>query len=125
MIWAHQAIFDRDLAGSQVDQPAVDEVRTDAPRAFLGQHQGFTFNARKATNARADRHAGTLLKVVVHLGQPGIFERLAGRVDGVDGEGIDLTLDLVIDTLVGIEAVGWSFGFTSPAILAFWSLVSN
>src|SRR5690606_5151023 len=37
--------------------------------------------------------------------QPGILDRLAGRVDAVDDEGIDLALDLVIDPLVGIEAV--------------------
>ena len=41
-----------------------------------------------------------------HLGEPGILERLAGGIDAVDDERIDLALDLVIDALGGIEALG-------------------
>ena len=37
--------------------------------------------------------------------RPGILERLAGGVDAVDDERIDLALDLVIDALAGIEAI--------------------
>ena len=55
--------------------------------------------------------------VLVHVGEAGVFERLAGGVDRIDDERVDLALDLVIDALVGVEAIGWSFGFTSPAIV--------
>ena len=65
------------------------------------------------------------LHLVVHVGQAGILDRLAGGVDRVDDERIDLALDLVVDALVGIEAISWSLGFTSPAILAFWSVASK
>ena len=37
--------------------------------------------------------------------RPGIFERLPGGIDAIDDERIDLALDLVIDALVGVEAV--------------------
>ena len=37
--------------------------------------------------------------------QSGILDRLAGGIDAVDDEGIDLALDLVIDALVRIEAI--------------------
>ena len=37
--------------------------------------------------------------------RPGILDRLPGGVDAVDDERIDLALDLVIDALVGIEAI--------------------
>ena len=42
--------------------------------------------------------------------RPGVFERLAGGVDRVDDERVDLALDLVIDALVGVEAVGVVLG---------------
>src|SRR5262249_42341613 len=42
---------------------------------------------------------------LVHFGQPGILDRLAGGIDPEHDERIDLALDLVIDPLVRIEAV--------------------
>ena len=45
------------------------------------------------------------LRVLVHVGQAGVLERLAGGVDGVDDERVDLALDLVVDALVGVEAI--------------------
>ena len=75
------------------------------PGPFLGQHQRFALDARQAADARTDRDAGALLEIVVHVGEAGVFERLAGGVDRVDDERIDLALDLVVDALVGIEAV--------------------
>ena len=50
-------------------------------------------------------HAGANLLLFGHVGQAGILDRLAGGVDAVDDEGIDLALDLVIDALAGIEAI--------------------
>ena len=76
------------------------------PGPFLRQHQRFAFDARQAADARADRNAGALLQVVVHVGEAGVLERLAGGVDRIDDERVDLALDLVVDALVGIEAVG-------------------
>ena len=43
--------------------------------------------------------------VLAHVGQAGILERLAGGVDAVDDERVDLALDLVIDAHVGVEAI--------------------
>ena len=42
---------------------------------------------------------------LVHVGEAGILDRLAGGVDAVDDERVDLPLDLVVDALVGIEAI--------------------
>ena len=99
MVRPHQAVFDAHLARDQVDQPAVDEVRGDPARPLLGQQQAFALDARQAADARADRHAGAQPRRLVHLGQAGILQRLAGRVEAVDDERIDLPLDLVIDAL--------------------------
>jgi hypothetical protein len=44
-------------------------------------------------------------RVLVHVGQAGILDRLAGGVDAVDDERVDLALDLVVDALAGIEAI--------------------
>ena len=50
-------------------------------------------------------HAGAQPRRLVHVGQAGILDRLPGGVEAVDDERIDLALDLVIDPLVGIEAI--------------------
>ena len=105
MVRAHQPIFDRDLARREVDQPAVNEMRADPPRPLFGEHQRFALDARQAADARADRDAGALLEVLVHVGEAGILERLAGGVDRIDDERVDLALDLVVDALVGIEPI--------------------
>ena len=105
MVGTHQPIFDRDLAGDEVDQPAVDEVRADPARPLLVQHEALALDARQAADARADRNAGAQPRRFVHLGQPGVLDRLARGIDAVDDERIDLALDLVVDALVGIEAI--------------------
>ena len=110
VVGAHQAVFDADLARDQVDQPPVDEVRADPARSLFGQHQALALDPRQAADARADRAARAQLGRLVHLGQARILQRLAGRVDAVDDEGIDLALDLVIDALVGVEAVSVILG---------------
>jgi len=43
---------------------------------------------------------------LIHLGQTRIFQRLSGRIEAKDDEGVDLALDLMIDTLSRIEAPG-------------------
>ena len=105
MVRAHQAVLDRDLAGDQVDQPPVHEVRADASRAALVQYDRFRFDARQPADARADRTARTKPGLFVHLRQPGILDRLAGGIDAEHDERIDLALDLVIDPLVRIEPI--------------------
>ena len=49
--------------------------------------------------------AGAEPLLLAHVGEAGILDRLAGGVDAVDDERIDLALDLVVDPLVGIEAI--------------------
>jgi hypothetical protein len=58
----------------------------------------------QAADAGADRHADAVALFLAHVGETGILERLAGRIQAVDDEGIDLPLDLVIDALGRIEA---------------------
>ena len=106
VVGAHQPIFDRDLARDQVDQPAVDEMRRDAARPLFEADDRLALDPRQAADARADRAAGAQPLLLAHLGQPRILQRLAGGIDAVDDERIDLALDLVIDTLARIEAVG-------------------
>ena len=126
MVGAHQAVFDRNLARDEVDQPAMDEVRADPPRALSPPAPAISLSIPgKAADARADRDAGALLRLLVHVGQAGVFERLAGGVDGVDDERVDLALDLVVDALVGIEAIFVIGRLHFAGDLAFWSLASK
>ena len=105
MVRAHQAVLDRDLARDQVDQAAVDEMRADAARALFVEDDRFLLDAGKAADARPNRDAGAVALLLGHVGEAGIFERLAGGIDAVDDERIDLALDLVVDALVRIEAI--------------------
>ena len=61
VVGAHQPVFDRHLAGSEIDQPAMDEVRAHTPRPLLRQHQGFTFDPRQPADPGADGDSGPLL----------------------------------------------------------------
>ena len=75
-------------------------------RGPFARGPGFRFSMPgQAANARADRDAGAVALLLGHVGQAGILDRLAGGVDAVDDERIDLALDLVVDALVGIEAI--------------------
>src|SRR4029079_18746822 len=65
---------------------------------------------REPADARANRDAGALLEVLVHVAKPGVFKRLPCGIDSVDDERVDLPLDLVVDALVGVEAVRMILG---------------
>ena len=105
VIGAHQAVFDRDLARDEVDQPSVDEVRADPPRPLVAQHQALALDARQAADPAADRAAGAQLHFLRHVREPRILERLPRRVESEDDERIDLALDLVVDPFARIEAI--------------------
>ena len=83
----------------------MDEVRADPARPLLRQDQALALDARKAADARTDRHACTQTHLFGHVGQAGILDGLSRGVDPIDDEGVDLALDLVVDALAGIEAI--------------------
>ena len=105
MVGAHQSIFDRHLTTGQVDKTSVDEVGADPARAAFVQVDGFDLDPGKPADARADRHASANTGVLVHVGEACVLQRLAGGVDRVDDEGIDLALDLRVYPFVRIEPV--------------------
>src|SRR5436190_9459734 len=105
MIRLHQAVFDRNLPGNEIDQPAVHEVRADPARPFLVQDQTLALYPGKTANPRADRAARAQLGRLVHVEKARILDRLAGGIDAEDDERIDLALGLVIDPLVRVEAI--------------------
>ena len=106
MVGPHQAVFDRNLAGGEVDQPAVDEVRADASRALFRKHERSRFRcpAGRRCPSRSKRRRARVRSSSISV-EAGVLERLAGGVDRVDDERVDLALDLVVDALVGIEAI--------------------
>lgn len=122
MIGPHQPIFDGDLTRDQVDEPAMDEVGRDPARALMLQHQRFALDARQPANARADRAARAQPLGLAHLGQAGIFQRLARRIDAEDDERIDLPLDLVVNAQIGVESpfmvLGFHFAGNAAGIIA-------
>ena len=105
VVGAHQSVFDADLPRDEVDQPPVDEVRRDAARPLFGEHPRLAFDARQSADPRTDRTAHTQPDALGRIDQPRIFDRLAGGVDAIDDERIDLALHLVVDTNARIEAV--------------------
>ncbi len=60
---------DGDVARGKIDQPARNEERADALRAFFGHEQGGLLDALQAADARADQHARAVL-LVGGLGLP-------------------------------------------------------
>ena len=90
MIGPLEAVADRDLAGGEVDQPAGNEERADAPRAALEERDRGIVDAADAADARTDEHAGGAL-VLIGRGMPvGVVERLVGGGHRVDDEVVDL-----------------------------------
>ncbi len=106
MVRPHQPVFDRHLAGDEVDQAAVDEVRADPARPLFVQDERsrFSMPGRPPMPEPIDTPARSRV-CLVHLDQAGVLDRLAGGIDAVDDERVDLALDLVVDALVGIEAI--------------------
>ena len=119
MIGAHEAVFDGNLPGDEVDQPPMNEMRADPPRAALVKNNRFAFNARQTANARTDRYARAQFEIVIHVDKTGIFQRLASCIDPIYDERIDLALYLVIHPLVGIETVFVVLGFHFAGNSAF------
>ncbi len=83
----------------------MDEMRRDAARALVLQHQRLALDARQAANARSDRATGAEALFLAHVEQAGVLDRLPRGIDAKDDERIDLALDLVIDALVRVEAI--------------------
>ena len=106
MIGPLEAVGDRHLAAGEIDQPAGDEERRNAPRPLLVQRHRRLVDAAETADAGADQHAGVDL-ILVGLGRPvGVPERLAGGGERKDDEVVDLALLLRLHPLVGIERVG-------------------
>src|SRR5689334_8339861 len=103
MIGSLQAMLDRDVTGSEIDQPARDEERRHLARAALLQEDRGVGNAGKAADAGADQRAGGAA-LFLGRGMPvGVVERLLGGAHRVDDEVVDLALVLRLHPLVGIE----------------------
>ncbi len=121
MVGTHQTVLDRNLAGNQVDEAAMDEVRANAARPLVGQHQRFAFDARQATDPRTDGATGAQTLFLAHIVEARIAQRLAGGGNAIDDEGIDLTLDLVIHVQARIIAIFMVGGlhFAGDAALIF------
>ena len=113
MVRAHQAILDRDLARGEIDQPAVDEVQAETrPGPFSRQDRRFRFRspADRRCPSRSRPRWRSLRSSSISV-SPASSSACPAASMGVDDERIDLPLDLVIDPLVGIEAVRVILGF--------------
>ncbi len=89
----------------------MHEMRGDAPRSAFMEHDRLALNPRQAANPRTDRTTGAQPLFLGHVGQPGILQRLAGGVNAIDDEGIDLPLHLVIDAATGVKTIRVIGGF--------------
>ena len=105
VIRPHQPVFDADLPRDQVDQTAMHEMRGNAVRALLGQHQRFALDTRQTADAAANGAAGAQTRDLIHFGKASVFQRLPGGINAKDDERVDLTLNLVVHPLVGVEAI--------------------
>src|SRR5689334_25442902 len=92
MIGSLQAMLDRDVTGSEIDQPARDEERRHLARAALLQQDRGVGDAGKAADAGADQRAGGAA-LFLGGGMPvGVVERLLGGTHRKDDEVVDLAL---------------------------------
>src|SRR3546814_6547037 len=94
MVRPHQPVVDRHLAGDEVDEPAVHEMRGDAAWPLFIKNDGFAFDAGQSADSRADRAARAQPFFLGHVEKSRILDHLTGRVDSIDDERIDLALDL-------------------------------
>jgi len=98
-----QAMADRDMAGSQVDDVAGDEEGADAARAALFQKHRILGDAVDAADAGTDHHAGGATILLALRLPAGIGQRHVGGGDPVGNEVGDLALFLRLQERVGIE----------------------
>ena len=104
VVRAFEPVLDRDVARGEVDDPARDEERRDAPRALLVERDRGVIDAADAADAGADENAGGILLVGGLRLPRRVLQRLGRGGHRVDDEGIDLALLLRLHPLVGIEA---------------------
>ena len=81
----------------------MNEVRADPAWSAFLQNDRLAFDPGQTANARTDRTAGAQLEIIIHLIQPGIFQRLTGGIDAENDERIDLALNLVVNAFVRVE----------------------
>ena len=58
VIGAFEAVFDRNIAGKQVNQGARNKKRTDPPRSFFMQGDGSRLNGGQTADAGAGKNTG-------------------------------------------------------------------
>src|SRR5881275_3166210 len=105
VIGPHEPVFDRYLAGNEVDQPAMNEMRTDSPRSTLVKHDTLGFYAWKTADAGSDGNTGAQPCLLIHVREPRVFACLTGSVESEHDERVHLPLDLMINAFCRIEPV--------------------
>src|SRR5215471_12621002 len=103
MIGSFEAMFDRHITGSEIDQATGNKERRHlAWSALLQQYRGIG-NARQAADPGADQGAGSA-PILFGEGMPiGVVERLARRTHRKNDEIVNPALVLRLHPLVGIE----------------------
>src|SRR5437879_917759 len=103
MVGTLEAVLDRYIAGSQIDQTPGNEERRYFARAALLEKQRRIGNAGQAADPRAD-HRARRATILFGSGMPiGVIERLARRAHRENDEIVDLALILRLHPLVRIE----------------------
>src|ERR1700694_2831591 len=103
MVGALEAVFDRDIPRSEIDQPPGNEEWRYLARSALFQKQRRIGNARKASDPGADHRPGGATILFGGRMPIGVVERLARRAHCKNDEIIDFALVLRLHPLVGIE----------------------
>src|SRR3546814_4298967 len=89
MVRALETVFDGDMAGDEVDQPAGHEERADAAVALFLERDRRFLDAVQAADARADQHAGAAALFLVGRHPAGILHGLLGCRQAVEDEIVD------------------------------------
>ena len=104
MVRSLQAVLDRDIAGSEIDQAAGNEERRHLARAALLQEDRGVGDAGQAADAGADQGAGGACAPLRSSGcQSASSSAWLRRAHREDDEVVDLALVLRLHPLVGIE----------------------
>src|SRR6185437_8712494 len=103
MIGALEAVLDRHVSRSEVDQSAGNEEGRYLARSALLEQQRGIGDAGETTDAGADHRSGGATLLLGRGVPVGIVERLTRRAHGKDDEVVDLALVLRLHPLIGVE----------------------
>src|SRR5215468_4734633 len=103
MVWAGEAVTDRDMARGEADQIGWDEKRRQAPWAALMQGQWALGESRKSSDPGTDHDACALTRLLTVRKPTRVLYRLGRRSQRKDDKSVHLALVLGRYPIISVE----------------------